>query len=223
MSDRVKRRNSRCEQMFSALPPRADIAHCSRHVCFVPKAVDRKFPFKPDPDRFGASPHPGELTSALSRRGHLAASDTQSVSDRSRSRSTSLYDSPSTAHLNGLPAPAMRGVHASVNHIATAVVSVVVVIVVVRVVAVAESEAVAPEVAIVKSTAVKFATTKSTSVETTAIMESASHAATMESTGNAAAMETASPEAAPMETATAAAVKTATAAHAASVAASTAT
>jgi hypothetical protein len=22
--------------MFSALPPRADIAHCSRHVCFVP-------------------------------------------------------------------------------------------------------------------------------------------------------------------------------------------
>src|SRR5467141_2512295 len=63
----------------------------------------------------GQDPHPGELTSALSRRGHLAATDTQSVSDRSRSRSTSLYDSPSTAHLNGLPAPAMRGVHASVN------------------------------------------------------------------------------------------------------------
>src|SRR6267143_1376645 len=137
----------------------------------------------------GQDPHPGELTSALSRRGHLAATDTQSVSDRSRSRSTSLYDSPSTAHLNGLPAPAMRGVHASVNNIATAVVSVVVVIVVVRVVVVAESEAVAPEVAIMKSTAVKFATTKSTSVETTAIMESASHAATTESTGDAAAME----------------------------------
>src|SRR5258705_2677467 len=147
----------------------------------------------------GQDPHPGELTSALSRRGHLEATDTQSVSDRSRSRSTALYDSPSTAHLNGLPAPAMRGVHASVNHIATAVVSVVVVIVVVRVVAVAESEAVAPEVAIMKPTAVKFATTKSTSVETTARMESTTHAATMESTGNAAATETASPEAAPME------------------------
>jgi len=24
----------------------------------VPKAVDREFPLKPDPDRFGANPHP---------------------------------------------------------------------------------------------------------------------------------------------------------------------
>src|SRR5882762_5187178 len=209
MSEMGQKRKSGPAILTSVLPSTADIRQRGGHVRKVPKAVDRKFPFKPDPDRFGASPHPGELTSALSRRGHLAASDTQSVSDRSRSRSTSLYDSPSTAHLNGLPAPAMRGVHASMNHIATAVVSVVVVIVVVRVVAVAESEAVAPEVAIMKSTAVKFATTKSTSVETTAIVESASHAATMESacdaatmesTGDAAAMETASPEAAPMET-----------------------
>src|SRR5260221_2425594 len=34
----VKRRNTRCEQMFSALPPRPDIAQCGRHVRFVPQA-----------------------------------------------------------------------------------------------------------------------------------------------------------------------------------------
>jgi hypothetical protein len=83
--------------------------------------------------------------------------------------------------------------------------------VVVRVEAGAESET-SPEVAIMKSMAVEFTTTKSTSVETTAIVEPASHAATMETAGDAATMETA--------TATAAAAK-ATAAHAASVAAST--
>src|SRR6266403_5556737 len=33
----VKRRNTRCEQMFSALPPRPDIAQCGRHVRFVPR------------------------------------------------------------------------------------------------------------------------------------------------------------------------------------------
>jgi hypothetical protein len=33
---RVKRRNTRCEQMFSALPGRADIARRSRYVRFVP-------------------------------------------------------------------------------------------------------------------------------------------------------------------------------------------
>jgi hypothetical protein len=81
-----------------------------------------------------------------------------------------------------------------------------------------------------KSTAVESTTTtKSASVETTAIMESASHAATMETARYTAAMETASSEAATMETATAAhaaAVKTATAAAKATatpVAASTAT
>src|ERR1700730_9414426 len=89
--------------------------------------------------------------------------------------------------------------------------------VVVRVEAGAESET-SPEVAIMKSMAVEFTTTKSTSVETTAIMEPASHAATMETAGDAAAMETPSSEAATMETATAA---KATAAHAASVAGST--
>src|ERR1700730_1872234 len=81
--------------------------------------------------------------------------------------------------------------------------------VVVRVEAGAESET-SPEVAIMKSMDVEFTTTKSTSVETTAIVEPASHAATMETAGDAATMETA----------TAAAAK-ATAAHAASVAAST--
>ena len=34
---RVKTGKAHCEDMFSALPQRADIAHCSRHVCFVPK------------------------------------------------------------------------------------------------------------------------------------------------------------------------------------------
>jgi len=41
-SDRFRERSSiatsaegHCEDMFSALPPRADIAHCSWHVCFV--------------------------------------------------------------------------------------------------------------------------------------------------------------------------------------------
>jgi hypothetical protein len=31
------------------------------------KAVDHEFPFEPNPDRSGQDPHPGELTSALSR------------------------------------------------------------------------------------------------------------------------------------------------------------
>src|SRR6476659_3533500 len=44
--------------------------------------------------------------------------------DRSRSRSTSIYDNPSTAHLTGLQAPAMLSVHAALDHIAIAVVSV---------------------------------------------------------------------------------------------------
>ena len=44
--------------------------------------------------------------------------------DRSTSRSTSIYDSPSTAHLTGLQAPAMLSVHASLDLVATAVVSV---------------------------------------------------------------------------------------------------
>jgi len=44
--------------------------------------------------------------------------------DRSSSRSASIYDSPSTAHLTGLQAPTVLGVHASLDHVATAVVSV---------------------------------------------------------------------------------------------------
>src|SRR5437667_8455559 len=33
----VKTGKARCEHMFSALPLRADIAQCSRHVRFVPR------------------------------------------------------------------------------------------------------------------------------------------------------------------------------------------
>src|ERR1035437_4451226 len=36
--DSTKRRNTRGEQMFSALPPKADVAQCSRHVRLVPEA-----------------------------------------------------------------------------------------------------------------------------------------------------------------------------------------
>src|SRR6266851_8389138 len=73
----------------------------------------------------GQDPHLGELTSALSRAEVISRPPILNMSaDRSRSRSTSIYDSPSTAHLTGLQAPAMRRVHASLHHIATAVVSV---------------------------------------------------------------------------------------------------
>jgi hypothetical protein len=54
--------------------------YADRSARFVPKAVDREFPFNPDPDCFGQDPHPEELPPALSLRGHLAATDTQSVS-----------------------------------------------------------------------------------------------------------------------------------------------
>jgi hypothetical protein len=37
---RVKTGKAQCEHMFSALPLRADIAHCVRHVRFVPPAAD---------------------------------------------------------------------------------------------------------------------------------------------------------------------------------------
>ena len=74
----------------------------------------------------------------------------------------------------------MPSVHASLDHIATAEV--------VRVEAEAETS---PEVAIMKSTAAEFTTTKSTSVKNTAIMESASHAAAVKTAAGAAAMETA--------------------------------
>src|SRR6266403_2161868 len=38
----VKRRNTRGEQMFSALPPKADIAQCSRHVRKAPRTEVQK-------------------------------------------------------------------------------------------------------------------------------------------------------------------------------------
>src|SRR5712672_4828931 len=93
----------------------------------------------------------------------------------------------STAHLTGLQAPAMRGVHASLDHIATAVV-IVRIVVAVRVVSVvvirveAEAEA-APEVAIaiMKSTAAEttIAIVESTTiVESATITESAGHTTT---------------------------------------------
>jgi hypothetical protein len=73
--------------------------------------------------------------------------------------STSIYDSPSTAHLNGLQAPAMGGVHTLLHHVAIAVVIVgivvrIVVIVVVRVVAAEADSKAAPEVAVVPEAAI---------------------------------------------------------------------
>jgi hypothetical protein len=76
-------------------------------------------------DRFGARPESArDDLSALSRRGHPRPPIFKLSADRSRLRSTSIYDRPSTAHLTGLQAPAMRSVHASLDHIATAVVGV---------------------------------------------------------------------------------------------------
>jgi hypothetical protein len=73
----------------------------------------------------GQDPYPGELTSALSRAEVISRPPILNLSaDHSKSRSASIYDSPSTAHLAGLQAPAMRSVHASLDHIATAVISV---------------------------------------------------------------------------------------------------
>src|SRR6267142_4341554 len=71
---RVKMRNTRKEQIISASPLSTDIIKHERQVGKVPKAVDRKCPFKPDPDRFGAKPASRRIDlSALpprSSRGH---------------------------------------------------------------------------------------------------------------------------------------------------------
>ncbi|SRR5216684_1722205 len=48
---------------MSALRSEADIWAGLQRVCFVPKAVDREFPLKPDPDRFRANPHPRKVNS----------------------------------------------------------------------------------------------------------------------------------------------------------------
>ncbi len=40
---RAKTRKAQCEQMLSALPPRADIAQRSRHVRFVPILLKKSF------------------------------------------------------------------------------------------------------------------------------------------------------------------------------------
>jgi hypothetical protein len=151
---------------------------------------------------------------------------------------TSIYGSPSTAHLNGLQAPAMGGVHASLHHVAVAVVIVgivvrIVVIVVVRVVA-AEAEskaapevAVVPEAAIMVEAATRFAATETTIMERHAAAECAAAVATMETATthrHAAAVETstAHTHAAAVETASATTKAAATAAVAATTAAATA-
>lgn len=61
------------------------------------------------------------MTSALSRAEVILRPDAH-LSDV-RSRSTSIYDSPSTAHLTGLQVPAILGVHVPLDHVATAVVA----------------------------------------------------------------------------------------------------
>src|ERR1700716_729938 len=154
--------------------------------------------------------------------GHL---ELRRISERPKSPVTSARESAEVGrHLTELQVPAMRGVHASPNYIATAVVLVVpiaggvrviaisipirgiaipisirirvsvVVIVVIIRVAESESEAAAPEIAIMESTTTKFAESTTTAAETT-IMEC--HATTAE-----AAMEATATKAAAMETAT---------------------
>src|SRR6267143_6859586 len=129
----------------------------------------------------------------------------------------------STAHLTGLQAPAMRGVHASLDHVATAVViirivvavpiRVIVSVVVIRVEAKAEA---APEVAIsiMKSTAAEttIAIVESTTiVESATITECAGHAATTEAATIVESAGHATTEAATAAVATAAAASSATA------------
>jgi hypothetical protein len=126
---------------------------------------------------------------------------------------TLMHRSRSTAHLNGAYAPTMRGVHASPNDVATAIVIVrivvtirvigIIVVVVIRIEAAAKSETV-PEAATMESAAV----------------EAAGHAA-----AEAAAMESTTSEAATMESATAEAstMKAAAASEASAAVAATAT
>jgi hypothetical protein len=145
-----------------------------------------------------------------------------------RSRSPSIYDRPSTADLNGLPAPAMRGVHAPLNRIAIAVVIVrivvtvvVIVVWIVATVAVADPEAV-PEVAVVESATITIVESASEAATMTTIMESASHATVEAAAFEAATTESATGKAATVKTSTTEATSVATAkaaAHAASTAA----
>jgi hypothetical protein len=72
----------------------------------------------------GQDLHPREMTSAFFAPRSSLGQILNLSADRSRSRSTSIYDSPSTAHLTGLEVPAMLGVHASLDHVATTVVGV---------------------------------------------------------------------------------------------------
>jgi len=47
----VKTGKAQCEQMFSALPLRADIAQCSRHVRFVPILLQKSKIVRPGESR----------------------------------------------------------------------------------------------------------------------------------------------------------------------------
>jgi hypothetical protein len=152
-------------------------------------------------------------------------------------RSASICVSQSTAHLNGLQAPAMRGVHASLNHIAASIViicvAVSIVIIVVVWIVTAEAEAASEvavmveaattvEVATTVEAATRLAATETTVMERHAAAECAGAEATMEATtAKAAGMETAATttKAAAVETAPA----TTKAAATASVSAAAAT
>jgi hypothetical protein len=124
---------------------------------------------------------------------------------------TPMHRSRSTAHLNRAHAPTMRGVHASPNDVAAAIVRVrivvtirvisIIVVVVIRIEAAAKSETV-PEAVIMEST-----TMESTVVEAAghAATEAAAKAATMESTtAEASTMKAAASEASTVKAAAAA-------------------
>jgi hypothetical protein len=135
---------------------------------------------------------------------------------------TPMHRSRSTAHLNRAHAPTMRGVHASPNDVAAAIVRVrivvtirvisIIVVVVIRIEAAAKSETV-PEAVIMEST-----TMESTVVEAAghAATEAAAKAATMESTtAEASTMKAAASEASTVKAAAASAAVAATATSAA--------
>lgn len=140
-------------------------------------------------------------------------------------RSTSIYDGLLAADLNGFVTPALLGVHASMNYVATAVVTVRIVVgvwvrsipiriiisIVVIIIVWEEAE----------SAAAETTTTESTAMETASHpgMEAAS--ATVEAASKAATVETSTAEAASMKTAATKATTVAAAKAAASVAATT--
>src|SRR6266446_968633 len=84
---RAKTRKAQCEQMLSALPPRADIAQRSRHVRFVPKAE-----VYPQQSVQPATRHPSTWAQQAPRR--LGTTRTRTDADGSRAIRNGRFQRP---------------------------------------------------------------------------------------------------------------------------------